>query len=115
METQSERQSGSRRPRLRLRTLFLLVNLIILLLPLGGIAVLRLYETAMVQRTEAKLIAQGALVSAMFREELVSRFEAEPPESRPDPAVYGNPLDPRWRVEKTDEPYMPILPRHCWT
>jgi signal transduction histidine kinase len=45
----------------------LLVNLAILALPLGGIAVLRLYESALVRQTESELIAQSAFVSAAYK------------------------------------------------
>ncbi len=55
-----------RRP--RLRTVLLLVNLLILLLPLGGIAALGLYESELTRGTEAELLAQGALVRGLFRE-----------------------------------------------
>ncbi len=54
-----------RRP--RLRTLLLGVNLVIVLLPLAGIGVLRVYESALVRQTESELIAQGAFVAAAYR------------------------------------------------
>lgn len=93
-----------------LRTLFLVVSLIVLLLPLGGIAALRLYETGLVQRTESSLISQGALVAAAYREEL-SRQLARLPESEPiDPTLYGNLLAPEWRADGS-HPFTPIHPR----
>ncbi len=51
-------------PRPRLRTVLLIVGAAIASLPLGGIALLRLYENEYVRRTEAALIAQGAFVRA---------------------------------------------------
>jgi len=45
----------------------LTVNLLILLLPVGGIAILRLYENELVRRTETELIVQGAVVREAFR------------------------------------------------
>ncbi len=54
-------------PRARLRTILLLINLFVLTLPLGGIFVLRIYESALVRQTESELIAQGAFVSATYR------------------------------------------------
>lgn len=54
-------------PRARLRTILLLINLFVLMLPLGGIFVLRIYESALVRQTESELIAQGAFVSATYR------------------------------------------------
>ncbi len=55
----------SRRP--RLRTLLFAVNVVILALPLGGITVLRLYESALVRQTESELIGQAAFLVAAVR------------------------------------------------
>jgi len=46
------------------------VNLIILLIPLGGVVLLRLYESALIRRTERELTAQAAVLAAAFRLEL---------------------------------------------
>ncbi len=51
----------------RLSTVLILINLVILVLPLGGIAVLRVYESALIRQTESELIAQGVFVSAAYR------------------------------------------------
>jgi signal transduction histidine kinase len=56
------------RHRPRLRTVLLLVNLLVLALPLGGIAVLRLYESELVRGTETQLIALGAVVRDAYRD-----------------------------------------------
>jgi signal transduction histidine kinase len=56
-----------RRP--RLRTLLLLINLVILVLPLAGIWFLRLYESALIRQTESELIAQAAVLASAFRVE----------------------------------------------
>jgi signal transduction histidine kinase len=53
-------------PRVRLRTILLLINLVILLLPLGGITWLRLYESALIRQTESELIAQTAFIEATY-------------------------------------------------
>jgi signal transduction histidine kinase len=50
----------------RLRSIFFTVNLLILLLPLGGVVLLRLYESVLIRRTESDLIAQGAHVAAHY-------------------------------------------------
>lgn len=60
----------------RLRTVLLTVNLLILLLPVGGIAILRLYENELIRRTEAELIVQGALVREAFRRDYLELAEA---------------------------------------
>jgi signal transduction histidine kinase len=59
--------SAPARRRLRLRTVLLLINLVILALPLGGVAWLRLYESALIRQTESELIAQGAFISATYQ------------------------------------------------
>ncbi len=92
-----------------LRTLFLVVSLIVLLLPLGGIAVLRLYETALVRRTESALIGQGALVAAYYREELSRQLATMHDGVVNDPALYGNPLKPEWKADPS-QPFTPIHP-----
>lgn len=55
----------------RLRTVLLLLNLVILALPLGGITWLRLYESALIRQTESELIAQAAFIKAAY----LSAFE----------------------------------------
>lgn len=50
----------------RLRTILIAVNLAILVLPLSGIGVLRIYESALVRQTESELIAQSAFISAAY-------------------------------------------------
>ena len=54
-------------PRPRLRTLLIWLNLLVLALPLAGIQVLRLYESALVRQTESELIAQSAFIAAAYR------------------------------------------------
>jgi len=57
--------------RFRLRTILIVLSLFVLVLPVAGIQVLRLYESALVRQTESALIAQTAFVAASFR----SRFQ----------------------------------------
>ncbi|MCB1686210.1 MAG: HAMP domain-containing protein, partial [Pseudomonadales bacterium] len=54
-------------PRLSLRTVLIGINLTVLVLPLAGIQLMRLYESALVRQTESALIAQGAFVAAFYR------------------------------------------------
>ncbi|MDX1388222.1 MAG: histidine kinase, partial [Acidobacteriota bacterium] len=68
----------------RLRTILLGVNVLILLLPVGGIAILRLYENDLIRRTESELIVQGAIVRefygrAYFEEWHRGEHASEPP------------------------------------
>ncbi len=65
----------------RLRTVLLAVNLFVLILPLAGIQVLRLYESALISRTESELIAQVALVRAAFRDALLRELRSAVPET----------------------------------
>ena len=87
----------------RLRTVLISVNLLILLVLVGGIVLLRLYESALVRRTEAELIAQAAHVAATYRvavrEELVARGR--------DVAAYGSLADPAL----LPAPAAPFVPR----
>lgn len=59
--------SAPRRWRPRLSHVLILIHLVILVLPLGGIAVLRVYESALIRQTESELIAQGVFVSATYK------------------------------------------------
>jgi signal transduction histidine kinase len=84
-----------RRP--RLRSVLLLVNVVILILPLAGLWLLRLYESALVRQTESELVAQAAVLAAAYkaeRQQLLARgiVEDEPaglaaaaPVARPAP------------------------------
>jgi signal transduction histidine kinase len=53
--------------RVRLRTLLLLINLLILILPLAGLWFLRLYESALIRQTESELVAQAAVLVGTFK------------------------------------------------
>jgi signal transduction histidine kinase len=45
------------------------VNLVILAIPISGLYLFRVYENELVRQTESELIAQAALVAAMFKKE----------------------------------------------
>lgn len=53
--------------RFRLRTVLIVLSLFVLVLPVAGIQVLRLYESALVRQTESALIAQTNFIAATFR------------------------------------------------
>ncbi len=87
----------------RLRTLLLCLSLTVLLLPLGGIAILRLYESELVKQTESELISQAALTAAMFRATYLQQFEQTRKNNvEIDPAGLGNPLVKNWLAENAD-------------
>ncbi|WP_163339355.1 sensor histidine kinase KdpD [Desulfopila sp. IMCC35008] len=54
----------------QLRTIFLFTNVLVLLLPIGGIGLLRMYESELIRQTEAALIGQAALLSSIYANEL---------------------------------------------
>ena len=51
----------------RIRTLLFATYLAVLLLPVAGIGVLRLYESALLRQTEAELLSQAAVLTAAYR------------------------------------------------
>ncbi len=94
----------------RLQRILLLVNLVVLLLPLGGIAIFGLYESELVKQTEASLIGQGTLVASMFRYEMVRQFDLTMEKGEAFDLAYGNPMDPRF-APKEKGVYDTIPPR----
>lgn len=97
----------------RLRNVLLLVNLMILLLPLGGIVILKLYETELVRRTENELIVQGTLLGAAFKEQLLPLIEKESGKSDSMESLrnYGLPAKIPISTDSLQQgPYHPIMP-----
>ncbi len=86
----------------RLRTVLVSVNLLILVILVGGIVLLRLYESVLVRRTEAELIAQAAHVAAAYR----VAVERELAAVGADPAAFGVPASPGY-VAPIDAPFVP--------
>lgn len=56
--------------RIRLYTLFICILLIVLLLPLSSLYLFRIYENELVHQTETELIAQGLILSSLYRQEV---------------------------------------------
>ncbi|UCF67877.1 MAG: histidine kinase [Acidobacteriota bacterium] len=92
----------------RLRTVLLLVDLLILLLPVAGIAILRLYHDALVRRTESELIVQGAFVREAFRQEYARL--ARPATIVPAPAAARLAEDPAPLVPQLELSATEVLP-----
>jgi hypothetical protein len=82
----------------RLMTVLLAVNLFVLIMPLAGIQVLRIYESALIARTETQLIAQVALVAAAFRDALLRELHYG---AAKGPLEYGISIPPR--KKKTED------------
>ncbi|MEM7245356.1 MAG: HAMP domain-containing sensor histidine kinase [Acidobacteriota bacterium] len=76
-------------PPVRLRSIFLFVAVLILGMPSGGVVLLRLYESALIRRTESELLAQGAFIAAAHAAEL--ERQASPTQI----ASFGVPLTER--------------------
>lgn len=85
-----------------IRTVLLLVNLVVLVLPLGSLVFFRIYENQLVRETEGELIAQSAVVAALFRRAVHA--------TQSDTAGFGRPIDKPPKRQR-DEPYSPIPPR----
>lgn len=100
----------------RLRTILLLINLIVLALPLAGIAVLRIYESALIRQTESELIAQGAFISSTYQAlftRLAIRRDARGRGLETAPNDYGLALEYHPPVRKTpglEDPWRPRAP-----
>lgn len=87
----------------KLRTILLTLNIMVLLLPLGGIAILRLYESELVKQTESELISQAALTAAMFRETYLKQVDALRHTGRKiDVAFLGNKLSASAAIESAE-------------
>lgn len=86
----------------KLRSILLVVNLAVLLLPLVGLFFFRFYENVLVQQTESELISQGAVISAVYKQEIKENLS-------PD-ALYGITVDPN-SITNIDEYYTPIKPQ----
>jgi signal transduction histidine kinase len=100
----------------RLRTILLLINLIVLALPLAGIAVLRIYESALIRQTESELIAQGAFISSTYQAlfaRLAIRRDARGRVLETAPNDYGLALEYHAPARKTpglEDPWRPRAP-----
>ncbi len=92
----------------KLWVLLLASNMAVLALPLTGLWVLRLYESALVRQTESELVAQAAVLAGAFREEL---RRADP---RAAPAVdtqdTAGSLSQRPGLDLADDPILPPPP-----
>ncbi len=54
--------------RFRIRTILLLVNVTILVLPLGSIYFLKIYEDELIGQTESELVSQGAAIASVYQQ-----------------------------------------------
>jgi len=94
----------------RVRTVLLTANLMVLLFPLGGVLLLRLYESVLIRRTESELQVQGAVLAATYRSALLGELKRRKIDTR----GYGfrrrwTPADLRGRMP-TRRPFKPLVP-----
>jgi hypothetical protein len=77
-----------------------MVNILVLIVPLGSIYVFRLYENELVRQTESELIVQGAFITALYTQAIKPLLH--------NPTQYGLPL----AIEETpiDAKYSAIEP-----
>ncbi|MBV8392460.1 MAG: HAMP domain-containing histidine kinase [Alphaproteobacteria bacterium] len=112
-------EAPDRRARLPgIRVLLLATYLVVLLLPVAGVGILRLYESALIRQTEAELLAQAAVLSSAYRAAWLQ--QAGPDGARAMPRAdlqwggpqFGNAED-HWAplVPQLDLAEGPILPR----
>lgn len=87
----------------RLRTILLIVNLFVLILPLGGLFFFRIYENELVRQTELELISQGAALAAAYKQDLRQTIT--------DPQHYGLPLPNDYSRHVIDAYYTPVYPQ----
>jgi signal transduction histidine kinase len=90
---------------LRLRTLLVLFGLLVFGVPLGGLALLRVYDNQLVRQTESELLGQGAFVGAAYRRALEARLAfSRIPFGRPVAARLLESQDP-------SQPFAPVPAR----
>jgi signal transduction histidine kinase len=85
----------------RLRNILLIVMLMVLGLPLGGLYFFRIYENELVQQTEGELISQAAVLSAVFRQQVREQTEQG--------NIYGKPVSLPPPIDRQYEPITPSL------
>ncbi len=103
----------SRVPKISLRLVLIAINLVVLVLPVAGIVLMRLYESALVRQTESALIAQAAFVAAFYRAQVLDVGTQDWLSLSRDVAV----VDPLWqdgnwvpRAPQLDLATSPTLP-----
>ncbi len=95
-------------PRPRLRTILLVVNLLVLVVPVLGFAALQIYDTQLIQRTEGQVISQAAYLKAGAERELANAIAETGHSGLPDGVGIEGSVD--WPDEFYDfRPVAPIL------
>jgi signal transduction histidine kinase len=87
-----------------IRTLLLATYLAVLLLPVAGIGILRLYESALIRQTEAELMAQAAVLSAAYRAAWLERAPPGSIEAMPK-------VELQWSSAEDGGGWTPLMPQ----
>lgn len=104
MRSLSDRKWIGTKWRPRLATVVLAILIMVLALPLVGLFFFRLYENQLIRQTEGELIAQGAVIAAIYAQDVRDAGISQdklggPVEAENDDASRGD-----------DSPYQPIEP-----
>ncbi len=102
----------------KLRSLLLVVNCLVLLLPISGLFFFKMYESQLIRQTEASLIGQAAFLSSIYVQELTQqaggkksliKFEqALPPDSPFKNSTSFTPINPS--LDMATEQILPPSP-----
>lgn len=98
--------------RISIRRILFGVSLLFLFLPVGGIFILRLYESALIRQTESELISQAAFIAALYKQEVQLRLKTAgiPIESYGLP-IHAKPLGPlQARLDLAQDPLYAARP-----
>lgn len=79
----------------KLRTVLIAVNIVVLAMPLAALGLFRIYDTELIRRTEAELIAQIAFADSLYRHHLKRHLADE----SLDLGTIGRAGDVRWPVD----------------
>jgi len=90
----------------RLATVVVAILIVVLALPLVGLFFFRLYENQLIRQTEAELIAQGAVIAAIYAQD-VREAGIAPDKLGAPMAVESSDAS---RSDNPDAPYRPIEP-----
>jgi signal transduction histidine kinase len=90
-----------------IRSLLLATYLAVLLLPVAGIGILRLYESVLIRQTEAELLAQAAVLAAAYRTAWLEHAPAGALAAMPKPELqWGGSAQ-----DGSDERWAPLVPQ----
>ncbi len=98
-----------------IKSMLLILNLVFLILPLGSLYLLRIYESALVRQTESELISQAAFVAATYKHELLRTANGSLPSLGPtlsDHAFPGNGMTAVTpKLDLATDPVLPPRPK----